>query len=45
MPYHKPFRNHGDAACERTRNEAPNVGYTAVFPLATILKIVPRSCS
>jgi len=27
-------------ACERTRNETPNVGYTAVFPLATIVKIV-----
>lgn len=27
-------------ACERTRSEAPNVGYTAVFPLATIAKIV-----
>ena len=27
-------------ACERTKNETPNVGYTAVFPLATIVKIV-----
>jgi putative transport protein len=27
-------------ACERTRSEAPNIGYTAVFPLATIAKIV-----
>ncbi|MCC6558663.1 MAG: transporter [Polyangiaceae bacterium] len=27
-------------ACERTTNEAPNVGYAAVFPLATIAKIV-----
>jgi putative transport protein len=27
-------------ANERTRGEAPNVGYTAVFPLATIAKIV-----
>ncbi len=27
-------------ACERTKNESPNVGYTAVFPLATIVKIV-----
>ncbi len=27
-------------ANERTGNETPNVGYTAVFPLATIVKIV-----
>lgn len=27
-------------ACERTPGESPNVGYTAVFPLATIAKIV-----
>lgn len=27
-------------ACDRTRSEAPNVGYAAVFPLATIAKIV-----
>lgn len=27
-------------ACERTNSEAPNVGYAAVFPLATIAKIV-----
>lgn len=27
-------------ACDRTRSDAPNVGYAAVFPLATIAKIV-----
>lgn len=27
-------------ACDRTRSEAPNIGYTAVFPIATIFKIV-----
>lgn len=27
-------------ACERSKGEGPNAGYTAVFPLATIAKIV-----
>jgi putative transport protein len=27
-------------ACERTRNEIPAMGYAAVYPVATIAKIV-----
>ena len=28
------------AALERTSDETPNVGYAAVFPLATLLKLI-----